>query len=144
MSLLFLVTSGWWPFAITLVSLVGPFLFRQLRAARREEAADEDEAAGSTQSTRRIIRRIISILVLANAIYILYSLLLRPPPNTFSDLRIPFTTPAPTIRALLLQRTEPHTDHLPVDVETLLAKFESFEVRTMYARRVLAGSTSLL
>jgi hypothetical protein len=137
MSLLFLVTSGWWPFAITLVSLVGPFLFRQLRAARREEAADDDEATGSTHTIRRAMRRVISVLVLANAIYIIYSLLLRPSPNVFSDLRIPFTTPAQTIRALMLQRTEPHVDHLPMDMETLLAKFESFEVRTMYARHVV-------
>jgi hypothetical protein len=141
MSLLFLVTSGWWPFAITLVSLVGPFLFRQLRAARREEAADDDEGTGSTQTVRRAMRRVVSVLVLANAIYIIYSLLLRPSPNVFSDLRIPFTTPAQTIRALMLQRTEPHIDHLPVDMETLLAKFESFEVRTMYARHVVPWST---
>lgn len=132
-----LLASGWWPFAITLVSLVGPFLFRQLRAARREEAADDDEAAGSTQSKRRIMRRVISIFVLSNAIYIIYSLLLHPSPNIFSALRIPFTTPAQTIRALLVQRTEPHADILPERMELLLAKLESFEVRTMYARHAL-------
>jgi len=136
MSLLFLVTSGWWPFAITFVSLVGPFLFRQLRAARRQEGVDDDEAAGSTQWMRRYLRRVISVLVLSNTIYILYSLLLQPPPNVFSDLHIPFTTPAQTIRALLLQRTQPHSDVLPKDTELLITKLESFEVKTMYARQV--------
>jgi hypothetical protein len=124
MSTLIMFASGWWPFTITIVSLVGPFLFKQLRAARREDAADDDQQATSSG------RPIISLLLLSNAIYILYSLLLQPPPNLFSGLRIPFTTPAPTIRALLLQRTDPLSDTL----ELLITKLASFEVRTLYAR----------
>jgi hypothetical protein len=120
--------SGWWPFTITIVSLVGPFLFKQLRAARRENAADDDQPSTSSG------RPILSLLLLSNAIYILYSLLLQPPPNLFSGLRIPLTTPAPTIRALLLQRTDPLSDMLPPSLELLITKLASFEVRTLYAR----------
>lgn len=120
--------SGWWPFTVTIVSLAGPFLFKQLRAARREEAADDDEPR------KRSGRPLISLLLLLNSIYILYHLLLEPPPNLFTSLRIPFTTPAPTIRALLLQRTDPPTDFLPPQMELLLTKLASFEVRTMYSR----------
>lgn len=120
--------SGWLPFTITIISLVGPFLFKQLRAARREESADDDQPA------KRSGRPILSLLLIANAIYILYTLLLHPPFNIFSVLRIPFTTPETTIRALLLQRTESRRDGLPPFLELLLTKLASFEVRTMYAR----------
>ena len=122
--------SGWWPFTITIVSLAGPFLFKQLRAARREEAADDDEPR------QRSGRPLISLLLLLNSIYILYRLLLEPPPNLFASLRIPFTTPAPTIRALLLQRADPPADFLSPQMELLLTKLASFEVRTMYSRCV--------
>ena len=125
---LVMFASGWWPFTITIVSLVGPFLFKQLRAARREDAADDDQPSTSSG------RPILSLLLLSNAIYILYSLLLQPPPNLFDGLRIPFTTPAPTIRALLLQRTDPLSDMLPPSLELLITKLASFEVRTLYAR----------
>jgi hypothetical protein len=121
--------SGWWPFTITIVSLVGPFLFKQLRAARREDAADDDQPSSTSSG-----RPILSLLLLSNAVYILYSLLLQPPPNLFSGLRIPFTTPAPTIRALLLQRTDPPSDMLSPSLELLITKLASFEVRTLYAR----------
>lgn len=128
MSLLVLFASGWWPFTITIVSLVGPFLFKQLRAARRQDGIDEE------QPSRRAARPLLSMLLLTNAIYILYYLLLHPPTNVFSALRIPLTTPAPTIRALLLQHSDPPKDTLPQHLEILLSKLGSFEVRTLYMR----------
>ncbi|KAG8830126.1 hypothetical protein FRC17_005378 [Serendipita sp. 399] len=128
MSMLIMFASGWWPFTITIISLLGPFVFKQLRAARREDAADDDVPRN------RSARVLISSLLVLNAIYISYCLLLRPPPNIFSSLRIPFTTPAQTIRALLLQRSEPRADALPPNWELMLTKLASFEVRTMYSR----------
>jgi hypothetical protein len=128
MSLLVLFASGWWPFTITIVSLVGPFLFKQIRAARRQDSIDED------QPSRQPGRSLLSLFLLTNAIYILYYLLLHPPTNVFSALRIPFTTPAPTIRALLLQHSDPPKDTLPPHLEALFTKLGSFEVRTIYVR----------
>lgn len=124
-----MLASGWWPFTITIISLVGPFLFQQIRKARREDAADEDQPSKSGFG-----RPIISLLLLSNTTYILYSILITPPPNLFTGLRIPFTTPAPTIRALLLQHTNPPSDMLPNELELLITKLASFEVRTLYAR----------
>lgn len=128
MAAVFMVSAGWYPFVITMASLAGPFIFQQIRAARREESANDD------QPSKQSGRPLLSFLLLVNAIYILYSLLLQPPPNIFSSLRIPFTTPAPTIRALLLQRTGPMVQALPPEMELLLTKLASFEVRTLYAR----------
>jgi hypothetical protein len=85
------------------------------------------------------LRTPLSILVLLHTIYILYTILVTPPPNLFSRLRIPLITPSDKIRTLLLARAGLPADALlPTSLEDLLTRLAAFDVRTTYIRLVLS------
>ena len=125
-------------FVVLFVFLVVSLLFRPCRGARREVTGERHLTDDENKHARTCLRHIISALVLSNAVYSLYCALL-PPPNVFSDLRIPITTPTKKIRALLLRRTQRQINVLPEDLEMLITKLESSEVRMLYARLVVAA-----
>lgn len=82
---------------------------------------------------------ILLVALLIHSLFILYTLILVPPPNLFSALHIPLNTPTDAIRALLLKRS-----HLTQDLEFLLKRLASFDTRALYPRfghNVLATCT---
>lgn len=70
-------------------------------------------------------------------LYTAYSFFVHPPKNIFNALRVPFTIPAPMLRAILVQHTQPPRETLPLPLENLLTRMASFEVRTFYVRCVI-------
>ncbi|EIN09010.1 hypothetical protein PUNSTDRAFT_44485 [Punctularia strigosozonata HHB-11173 SS5] len=84
---------------------------------------------------RAPFRTPLSLLILIHSLYVLYILLVTPPPNLFSLLHIPLTTPSDKIRALLLAHARlPPDAPLPPSLEDLLTRLSSFDVRTIYIR----------
>ncbi|KAI0747147.1 hypothetical protein C8Q80DRAFT_1179676 [Daedaleopsis nitida] len=81
------------------------------------------------------LRNALSVGLVLHSLLILYTLVLRYPPNLFQRLRIPLTTPSETIRAVLLQRAGlPPDAPLPRPLEALLTRLSSFDARTLYVR----------
>ncbi|KAJ7698544.1 hypothetical protein B0H17DRAFT_927151 [Mycena rosella] len=78
-------------------------------------------------------RSLLNIFVLLHSLYLLYQLIVLPPTNIFARLRIPVSTPADAIRAVLLAQSD--TGDLPPPLETLLKRLGSFDVKTYYIRR---------
>lgn len=88
-----------------------------------------------TQGPRsRFLRIFLDVFLLLHTLYILHSLLVESPPNLFTRLKIPLSTPTDDIRTLLLDHAA--TNPLPKDLETLLKRLGSFEIRTLYVRYV--------
>ncbi|KAI0777343.1 hypothetical protein BD413DRAFT_609721 [Trametes elegans] len=84
------------------------------------------------------LRTALTLLVVLNSLYVLYTLLVRWPPNIFQRLKIPLTTPSDTIRAVLLQRAGlPPDAVLPKPLDALLTRLGSFDMRTLYVRSVI-------
>ncbi|KAK7035463.1 hypothetical protein VNI00_011756 [Paramarasmius palmivorus] len=79
-----------------------------------------------------ILRKGISVLVLAHTLFILYRIIILPPPNIFTRLRLPLGIPADSIRSLLLQVSD--DTELPRPIENVLKRLGSFEMRTLYIR----------
>ena len=130
-----ILPPGWTPFVVTALTLVVPTVIVQVRSAVRAKAeaeADNDDAPPSRSRVR--LRRILSWLIVVNMLYTAYSLFVHPPKNIFNALRVPFTIPAPKLRAILVQHTLPPRETLPLALENLLTRMASFEVRTFYVR----------
>ncbi|KAF9030087.1 hypothetical protein BDZ89DRAFT_949992 [Hymenopellis radicata] len=67
-----------------------------------------------------------------HSIVLLHNLIIHPPPNVFTRLHLPLSTPTDVIRALLLKHSpEPN---LPAHLEQLLSRMNSFDTRTLYVR----------
>jgi hypothetical protein len=78
------------------------------------------------------LRTPLNVLLLFHTLYIVYTLLLRYPPNLFARLSIPLETPTQKIRVLLSEAAG--GGKLPEILEGLLTRLGSFEVRTLYVR----------
>ena len=77
-------------------------------------------------------RSLLNILVLLHSLYFLYQIIVLPPVNIFTRLKLPVNTPADAIRSILLQQSD--TVDLPAPLETLLKHLKSFDVKTYYIR----------
>lgn len=80
---------------------------------------------------------LLNVFVLSHSLYILYTILVKNPPNIFTRLHIPFTTSSDAIRAKLLKHAGVDsipTAVLPKHLETLLARLSSFDARNIYVR----------
>lgn len=80
---------------------------------------------------------LLNTFVLLHTVFILYILILKAPPNLFTRLNIPLTTPSDTIRAILLKHASADstlTAALPKQLETLLTRLSSFDARNIYVR----------
>ncbi|TFK49295.1 hypothetical protein OE88DRAFT_1662754 [Heliocybe sulcata] len=75
------------------------------------------------------LRKPLSILVVLHTLYLLYTLLLKYPPNLFQTLDIPLTTPSESIRNVLKAYGD-----VPPALDTLLTRLSSFDARTLYVR----------
>jgi len=124
-----ILPPGWTPFVVTALALVVPTVIAQVRSAARAEA-DNDDAP----PTRSRLRPFLSWLIVLNMLYTAYNFFVHPPKNIFNALRVPFTIPAPKLRAILAQHTVPPRETLPLPLENLLTRMGSFEVRTFYVR----------
>ncbi|KAF8911710.1 hypothetical protein CPB85DRAFT_1220714 [Mucidula mucida] len=72
------------------------------------------------------------IFLCLHSVVLLHNLIIHPPPNVFTRLHLPLSTPTDVIRAILLKHSpEPN---LPAHLEQLLAKMNSFDTRTLYVR----------
>ena len=127
-----ILPPGWTPFVVTALALVVPTVIAQVRSAAQEKA-DNDDAP----PTRSWLRPFLSWLIVLNMLYTAYSFFVHPPKNIFNALRVPFTIPAPMLRAILVQHTQPPRETLPLPLENLLTRMASFEVRTFYVRCVI-------
>ncbi|GJE86477.1 hypothetical protein PsYK624_025570 [Phanerochaete sordida] len=79
--------------------------------------------------------RLLTVLLHLHTFYILYCLIVHWPPNLFSALKLPLTTPTERIRSILLERAGLTVgDGLPRPLEELLAKLGNAEIRTAYVR----------
>ncbi|TBU38144.1 hypothetical protein BD309DRAFT_548968 [Dichomitus squalens] len=87
------------------------------------------------QSTRLSLDNALSAVLILHSLFILYTVLVRWPPNIFQRLKIPLTAPSETIRAVLLQRAGlPQDATLPRPLDSLLTRLSSFDTRTHYVR----------
>ncbi|KAJ6469422.1 hypothetical protein C8R45DRAFT_1016971 [Mycena sanguinolenta] len=77
-------------------------------------------------------RSLLNIFLLGNSLYFLYQIIVLPPVNIFTRLKIPLNTPTDAIRSILIQQSE--TGDLPAPLETLLKHLGSFDVKTYYVR----------
>ncbi|KAF8067757.1 hypothetical protein FPV67DRAFT_1415762 [Lyophyllum atratum] len=85
---------------------------------------------------------VVSLLLLVHSLAGLHTLLLRSPPNIFRAFQIPLNTPTDAIRALLIRQSD--TPELNPELDGLLRRLASFDVRTLYPRfghNVLATCT---
>ena len=117
---------------MTALTLVVPTVIAQVRSAARAKADDDD-----APPTRSRLRSLLWWLIVLNMLYIAYNFFVHPPKNIFNALRVPFTIPAPMLRAILVQHTQPPREALPLPLENLLTRMASFEVRTFYVRWVI-------
>ena len=88
---------------------------------------------------------VLICLVIVHTIFIRH-LLVSPPPNIFTQLRIHINTPTDTIRHALVQHTHPVFSTgstspidttLPDHIESLINRLRSLEARSLYIRCVL-------
>ncbi|KAJ7484369.1 hypothetical protein FB451DRAFT_969572, partial [Mycena latifolia] len=77
-------------------------------------------------------RSLLNIFVLLHSLYFLYQIIVLPPVNIFTRLKIPVNTPSDAIRSILIQQSD--TGDLPKPLETLLKHLGSFDVKTYYIR----------
>ncbi|KAI0674637.1 hypothetical protein C8Q78DRAFT_1015951 [Trametes maxima] len=81
------------------------------------------------------LRNALTLVVVFHSLSVLYTIILRWPPNIFRRLDIPLTTPSETIRAILLQHGGlPEATPLPKPLDALLTRLSSFDMRTLYVR----------
>lgn len=119
---------------VTALTLVVPTVIAQVRSAARAKA-DNDDAP----PTRSRLRPFLSWLIVLNTLYTAYNFFVHPTKNIFDALRVPFTIPAPKLRAILVQHMVPPRETLPLPLESLLTRLASFEVRTFYVRWAKGG-----
>jgi hypothetical protein len=81
-------------------------------------------------------RSLLNIFLLLHSLYFVYQLIVLPPLNIYTRLKIPLNTPADAIRSILIQQSD--TGDLPKPLETLLKHLGSFDVKTYYVRCVVA------
>ncbi|THH18842.1 hypothetical protein EW146_g2201 [Bondarzewia mesenterica] len=86
-------------------------------------------------TSRPFLRTPLSILVVLHTLFTLYTLVWHQPPNLFTALDIPITTPAQRIRSAIFEHTarDPRFIISPSH-DALLARLSSFEVRTFLVR----------
>lgn len=89
----------------------------------------------SVPHARPPYERLLTLLVHVHTLYILYVLTAHWPPNVFTRLNLPLSTPAGQIREVLIERAGLKiTDALPKPLESLLSKLGSVEVRMAFVR----------
>lgn len=76
--------------------------------------------------------KVLSFVVFAHSIYVLYEFFFASPSNIFTALRLPITTPTFIIRDKLASHLP--TQQLPTALEGLLTKLQNVDVRTYYVR----------
>jgi hypothetical protein len=79
-------------------------------------------------------RSLLNIFLLLHSLYFLYQIIVLPPVNIFTRLKIPLNTPADAIRSILIQQSD--TGDLPAPLAMLLKHLGSFDVKTYYVRCV--------
>ncbi|KAJ7636901.1 hypothetical protein FB45DRAFT_789011 [Roridomyces roridus] len=77
-------------------------------------------------------RSLLNIFLLLHSLFWLYSIMVLPPHNVYTRLKLPLSTPTDAIRSILLSQSD--TGDLPRPLETLLKHLGSFEVKTYYVR----------
>lgn len=91
----------------------------------------------SPNNVRPRFRSITTAFIAIHAIWIIYVLCFFRPPNLFTRLHIPLSTPSDRIRALILKRENLTDVGLPDHLEELLTRLSSFDLRTFYIRCLL-------
>ncbi|KAF9457939.1 hypothetical protein BDZ94DRAFT_1227195 [Collybia nuda] len=86
----------------------------------------------SLRSAPRSWSMFLSVLLLVHSLSMLHTLLVNVPPNLFSALNLPMNAATDTIRAMLLQRSDP--PELSPEMEGLLRRLASFDTRSLYPR----------
>ncbi|KAJ7089191.1 hypothetical protein B0H15DRAFT_839823 [Mycena belliarum] len=105
-------------FLTTAAAVIAPWFYLAIRKA-------PDRPWTSTRS-------LLNIFVLLHSLYFLYQIIVLPPVNIYTRLKIPVNTPADSIRSILIQQSD--TGDLPKPLETLLKHLSSFDVKTYYIR----------
>ncbi|KAK7059738.1 hypothetical protein R3P38DRAFT_2837552 [Favolaschia claudopus] len=77
-------------------------------------------------------RSLLNIFLLLHSLYQLYQIIVLPPVNIYTSLKIPVNTPVDAIRSILIKQSD--TGELPSPLETLLKHLGSFDVKTYYVR----------
>ncbi|KAK7439841.1 hypothetical protein VKT23_017413 [Stygiomarasmius scandens] len=110
-------------YLVTCVAIVFSYLFITPRALQRHQ---------NVVTSPPNLRKILSSLLLLHTLFILYNIIVLPPPNLFTRLDLPLGTPTDSIRSLLLMNSDEPI--LPKHIEQLLTRLGSFEMRTLYVR----------
>lgn len=77
-------------------------------------------------------RKALSVVLVFHSAFMLYRVLVEPPTNIFTRLHAPLGVNVDRLRAYLSGVSD--TGVLPDNVEALLSRLSSFEVRTLYVR----------
>lgn len=106
---------------------------RAIIAARRQPQNSEADNPNIQDEAPSTTMRALAALVVVHSLYILFTLFFDAPSNIFKSLKIPLTTPVPTIRQTLLSFS-PSQSVLPPALEILLSRLQSFDARVLYVR----------
>ena len=94
--------------------------------------------------SRFTLQNALTLAVVLHSLYVLYTLLVRWPPNIFQRLKIPLTTPSESIRTILLQRAGlPQDVPLPRPLEMLLTRLSLPSLPHTAANRLLLITMTL-
>ncbi|KAJ6572118.1 hypothetical protein B0H19DRAFT_936254 [Mycena capillaripes] len=77
-------------------------------------------------------RSLLNIFLLLHSLYFLYQIIVLPPVNIFTRLKMPLNTPIDAVRSILIQQSD--TGDLPPPLDSLLRRLGSFDVKTYYVR----------
>ena len=83
---------------------------------------------------------LITAILAAHTLYMMYILSFKTPPNLFTRLHLPLSMPSERIRAIILSRVGiTGGDTLPEHIEELLMKLNTSDLRTYLVRFVLVA-----
>jgi hypothetical protein len=98
--------------------------------------------ASTPASTKDALRpkysSLVSGILVIHTLYMIYILSFKMPPNLFTRLHLPLSMPSQKIRTALLARMDTGGgDVLPENIEDLLMKLNTFDLRIFFVRLVL-------
>lgn len=95
-------------------------------------------APTSTKDARQPkYRPLVTGILVIHTLYMIYTLSFKTPPNLFTRLHLPLSMPSQKIRAVLLARMgSTDDDALPEHIEELLARLNTYDLRTYFVRSV--------
>ncbi len=118
-------------FAVSIVLIVPTWLYFTHTWRPVKGGQNAGTSSGSPQSRTRTY---LSAFIALHGVYILYRIFFCTPVNIFSALRLPINAAPDVVRETLLDLAGDELKELPMALEVLLKRLNSFDARTYYIR----------